>query len=256
MILQILLKKSHLFRLDGEQECLMIRTGHRNACKLLDSERRSRSKMIDMSTKQRERLETPSEEQREMSSGVLHRTRKSIGKDGIIGWSRGDIEISYGNDITMMPLRFMESEIIDEGGELIIPHDKMSITIRRTSMDKIEIDIVSLEGQGKISIPPHSLREIECLVDKRIFTEDHTTYKFFWSGRTICVRIGRLEKLFEIVIMMISELYEHKYIRVSIGDKFFYTSILGIIFVDIRIEDFQCMRLRYIFTGNKMFCIG
>lgn len=58
----------------------------------------------------------------------------------------------------------MVFEILYETIELIIPHDEMTIAIRRAGMYEIEIYLLTGIWQREISISPHSLDKIISII--------------------------------------------------------------------------------------------
>jgi len=109
----------------------------------------------------------------------------------------------------------------------------MAIVIRRTGMYKIEIDLLSLIRNRKITISSSSLRKVVCFIDKRIFAKDHTAYKLLGSSGAIDVRIIFLEKILEMFVMMVSKFDEHEHIGMGIRNSFFYSGIISIVLMNI-----------------------
>ncbi len=140
----------------------------------------------------------------------------------------------------MFPIRFMLFEIIDKRLELFISHQKMSITIGRTGMYKIEIEFLSFIRYREIPISPCPLREIISFVGDRIFTKDHASYEGFRSCGIVGVGIVFFEKGFEMIIVMVCKFHEHKHIRISFGNRLLDSVILFVVFVDICKQDSQC----------------
>ena len=113
-------------------------------------------------------------------------------------------------------------------------------------MHQIEIDLLILVRKRKISVSPCSLREIIRFIVQRIFAEDHASHEFLGSGGAIGIRISGLQEVLEIVIMMVGEFHEHEHIGIRVRDGFFDSSIIHIIFVDIRKQDFKVSSLNFL----------
>jgi len=125
-------------------------------------------------------------------------------------------------------------EILDKIRQLLVSHDKMIVVVRRTSMYKIKIDLLILVGKRKITVSSHSLDKIISLVRQRIFTEDHAADESLGSGGAIDVRIVRLKKVLEVIVMMISKFDEHEHIGVSVRNDVFDPFIIGIVLMNVR----------------------
>jgi hypothetical protein len=106
-------------------------------------------------------------------------------------------------------------------------------------MHKIKIILLTAERQRKIPISPAALRKIISPIIYFIFTEDHTSDKLFGPGSAIDIRIVFLQEILEMLIMMISEFYEHEKVRIVFTDHILYSRIVGIIFVDIGKQDLE-----------------
>ena len=100
-------------------------------------------------------------------------------------------------------------------------------------MYEIEIDFLLVIRDRKISVSSHSLREIVGFIGQRIFAEYHASYKCFGSSGGVGIRIIRLQKILEMIVMMVSEFYEHEDIRIVVRNDFFYSCIISIVLVDI-----------------------
>gem|GEM_PF-6000195 len=124
-------------------------------------------------------------------------------------------------------------KILDKTSELIIPHHKMIIAIRRTGMYKIKIELLTGIHQRKIAISPHSLRKILSFVSERIFTEYHASYERFGSGGIVGVRIFSFQQVLEVFIMMVGKFYEHEHIGISVRNGFFDSFIVDIVLMDV-----------------------
>ena len=96
-----------------------------------------------MCLEKREFLESSGEEEWDTFRCISHFTGKGCIQNVIIWRPWCHIKISYHHDIIEFSIRFMFLKILDKTCKLVVPHDKMAITIRRTGMHQIEIDLLS-----------------------------------------------------------------------------------------------------------------